>query len=674
MTIRKTWMRRRNDLSSNLKILPTEYGNKHCSIKGHPDMQEDDLWRKAGAATGAQICLDGLVVVDIDKRIGEVTLDTYAVRSLSGLHLYFRLPDGMAIESKVSTTIDGVEIKAPGSCITVADSYVSGHTYTELTSWDKLRELTPEDIEYWGITEMNAVPQQKDNTPELRVVNREATQLEDEKGRNEFLFKKVVKPLCWSIICEEDIVEFADQFNKMKWNPPLPRHEIEAMVKGADRPYPSKKLTAKLISPESINTQTVKAALRRVGVRFRYDSVAGRPEIKRPEDKAWHVLDQNESGGLHLDLKEGFMVSYWKKHETKDEHGNKKFYYRMSDPYHLPLQKDDWKLIIEQQTKDNQVIPFREDYLNKLPEWDGKERLKGLLSKFFILDNDGAKLAQWIIPAVFRAAVLRNTREESYKFDMMPILIGAQGIGKSTIIKMATPSLRPEWYNDSIQFDIHHTKFMEQTMQAIFVEYAEMRGIKTTGLENIKATLSAEADMHRVPYKQYAEKFSRRCMLFGTSNDNQVLPSDYDGHRRFVVISIIGKENKTDLIREYMAENRDQLWAEAKILAAEDDHKWSELPQEMQDVRKILARRASEDADIEEAFDVWLKEEKFKEYTLKDDVYLVPCEQLTRQLGFDGDKKYMKDKVGKVMRGRGYRTGTKWLNGRGQNCIMIGAE
>ena len=53
----------------------------------------------------------------------------------------------------------------------------------------------------------------------------------------------------------------------------------------------------------------------------------------------------------------------------------------------------------------------------------------------------------------------------------------------------------------------------------------------------------------------------RRCIIVGTSNRQDVLPNDPTGNRRFVPIVL---NPPTQAVEEYLALNRDQLWAEAQ--------------------------------------------------------------------------------------------------------------
>ena len=54
----------------------------------------------------------------------------------------------------------------------------------------------------------------------------------------------------------------------------------------------------------------------------------------------------------------------------------------------------------------------------------------------------------------------------------------------------------------------------------------------------------------------------RRCVIVGTSNDDQILPNDPTGLRRFLPVRI--RDRGPHPIVHRMGELRDQLWAEAK--------------------------------------------------------------------------------------------------------------
>ena len=93
------------------------------------------------------------------------------------------------------------------------------------------------------------------------------------------------------------------------------------------------------------------------------------------------------------------------------------------------------------------VDPFME-YLAALPAHDGTARLSSWLGEVF--ETDGSELSRWAGMFVFQGAVER-TIEPGCKLDETPVLIGPQGIGKSTALRGALPDDGGEWFNDSLQ-------------------------------------------------------------------------------------------------------------------------------------------------------------------------------------------------------------------------------
>ena len=76
----------------------------------------------------------------------------------------------------------------------------------------------------------------------------------------------------------------------------------------------------------------------------------------------------------------------------------------------------------------------------------------------------------------------------------------------------------------------------------------------------MKAFISRRDDgATRLSYRRDPETALRRCILVGTSNDAECLPNDPSGNTRFVPIHCVQGSH----VEAYMAERREQLWAEA---------------------------------------------------------------------------------------------------------------
>lgn len=192
------------------------------------------------------------------------------------------------------------------------------------------------------------------------------------------------------------------------------------------------------------------------------------------------------------------------------------------------------------------------DYLNGLI-WDGVPRLEQLLVDY--LGTADTIYERAVIKKSLVAAVARIFKPGT-KFDNMIILVGQQGIGKSTFLK----KLGKSWFSDSIG-KFEGKEAYEQLRGVWIIEVPELTGFNRTEMSDIKQFLSKQEDIYREAYARRTSIFKRQCVFFGTTNDNEFL-RDKTGNRRFwpvnVGLKIPTKSIFTDLDKEV-----DQIWAEA---------------------------------------------------------------------------------------------------------------
>jgi predicted P-loop ATPase len=191
------------------------------------------------------------------------------------------------------------------------------------------------------------------------------------------------------------------------------------------------------------------------------------------------------------------------------------------------------------------------DYLDSLV-WDGVPRCETLFIEYLgAEDNAFVREAtkKWMISAVARIM------EPGCQFDEMLILAGAQGIGKSTILRRLAGG---EWFNDSIDKLSGGKEAAEQLRGYWVVCVDELAGYKKSDEESIKNFLSRTSDSYRPAYGTSVMDFPRQCAFVGTTNSKQFL-KDHTGGRRFWIIDV----NKKDPRIWASDFPRDQLWAEA---------------------------------------------------------------------------------------------------------------
>ena len=190
------------------------------------------------------------------------------------------------------------------------------------------------------------------------------------------------------------------------------------------------------------------------------------------------------------------------------------------------------------------------DYLNSL-KWDGTVRLRHWLTMFMGAEQSPyveAVAEKWMISAVvriFRAPV---------KVDHVLILEGKQGAGKSTALKM----LGGKWFTDQ-GFKIGDKDGLLVIRGKWLVELAELDGFNKAENAAAKAFFPRETDRYRGFYGTHVGDVPRQCVFAGTVNHAQYLRDDTGNRRYWPVLT-----GKIEL--EQLAENRDQLWAEAKHL------------------------------------------------------------------------------------------------------------
>ena len=209
------------------------------------------------------------------------------------------------------------------------------------------------------------------------------------------------------------------------------------------------------------------------------------------------------------------------------------------------------------------------------------------------------------------------------KLDEMPVLWGAQGIGKSALLRALLPPEQVSWFCDSLNFT-SDTKTRAETLQGrVIVEVSEMTGARQADLENLKTFISQQDDgTVRFAYRRDPETMLRRCILAGTSNNEFMLPNDPTGLRRFVPIKLNNPKHATE---SYIAEQREQLWAEALFRYRKGER--AGLPFELRaEASKVAARHRSTDEIVEEKV-------KALPETLRTGASL---QEITEHMGYDG--------------------------------------
>lgn len=194
--------------------------------------------------------------------------------------------------------------------------------------------------------------------------------------------------------------------------------------------------------------------------------------------------------------------------------------------------------------------------LNSLPEWDGEHRAGGPMAAFLGAEDDDYASE---VERLLMGAALARTFDPGCKFDYMPVLIGSQGIGKATFVRML--ALDATLYTDSL-VGIGTKQAAELVQGKWFVELPELAAMKGAALEAVKAFITRQADEYRMPYARHVESRPRRFVMVGTTNVREFL-SDLTGNRRLLLIRCGERAPEASLFAKEAANHFSQAWAEA---------------------------------------------------------------------------------------------------------------
>lgn len=202
--------------------------------------------------------------------------------------------------------------------------------------------------------------------------------------------------------------------------------------------------------------------------------------------------------------------------------------------------------------KQNSYQPVR-DYLNSVKgTWDGTERLDTLFVDY--LGAEDSEYTRAITRKALVACVAR-TYNPGVKFDNMLTLIGKQGIGKSTILRI----LGRSWFTDSFSTVIGK-EAVEQILGFWIVEVAELAGLRRAEVEQTKHFISKQKDTFRQAYARRTETHERQCVFFGTTNSVEFL-TDMENRRYWTLMTYVQFPRHS--VFTELEPVVDQVWAEA---------------------------------------------------------------------------------------------------------------
>lgn len=203
---------------------------------------------------------------------------------------------------------------------------------------------------------------------------------------------------------------------------------------------------------------------------------------------------------------------------------------------------------------ENMIHPIK-DYLDNL-KWDGTNRLETLFHEYLGIENteySRAASRKFLVGAVARIY------EPGIKFEYMPVFVGKQGEGKSSVAK----ALGRTWFSDA-PGQIGSKDAYEQMQGVWIIEFAELSALRKSDVEGVKHFVSQRTDRFRVAYGRRTETFPRQCVFIGTTNKYEFLTDTEN--RRFLPLETRVVAPKKDFRTGLKDFEINQVWAEAKYM------------------------------------------------------------------------------------------------------------
>jgi primase-polymerase (primpol)-like protein len=256
--------------------------------------------------------------------------------------------------------------------------------------------------------------------------------------------------------------------------------------------------------------------------RLRYDAFKNTTETRDTKESAWRDLEDIDA----VNIQTAIQVLF---------------------PAFAKVGKDMVYDAMMSMAKEN-TIDSAKDYVTAI-KWDGTPRLDTWLVETYGVEDTvyhRAVGSNWI------KGLVKRICEPGCKFDYVLVLVGAQGIRKSTSLY----TLGGSWHVETTMSTDTKDFFMQFQGKAI-IEFSEGETMRQTDVKRMKAIISMQSDKYRPAYGRLSVDFPRRIVFAMTTNQDEFLKDD-TGNRRWLPVKC---EKNANI--DWLRENRDQLFAEA---------------------------------------------------------------------------------------------------------------
>lgn len=247
--------------------------------------------------------------------------------------------------------------------------------------------------------------------------------------------------------------------------------------------------------------------------------------------------------------------------------------------------------------------PF-DEYLNALPKWDGRKRIDKLFRRVPVDDELWYGLAHtWFLGMV--ALWLGQNRRKGN--ETMLVLVGEQGVGKSTFCRSLMPKELAPYYTENFSL-ANRRKALLMLCRYGLINFDEVNRLAESQQPVLKNMLQLPMVDEFKPYATSSVQERRYASLMGTSNNFDII-ADLTGSRRYLCARVTGKINCAKAV------NHPQLYAEAlhelktgcrywlnekeEAALTERNMRFVRMPASAQEFDRMFVPALEDDADAE---------------------------------------------------------------------------
>lgn len=204
-----------------------------------------------------------------------------------------------------------------------------------------------------------------------------------------------------------------------------------------------------------------------------------------------------------------------------------------------------------------------EMFLYNLPTWDGRDRIRALADT--VPTKDGEWRNRFYIWFISMVAHWQKT-DRLYANNLVPVLVGGQGISKSTFFRLLLPPVLRDYHAESI--NLENKSEAELLMaQNVLITIDEFDRLSKKYQADLKYLIQKPEVKVRRPHQKTFQQMRRLASFAATANPMELL-TDPTGSRRYVCVQVTGSIDVSAPI-EY-----EQLYAQALHAIRSGERYW----------------------------------------------------------------------------------------------------